>query len=344
MGLTKQDPGCCCGGCSATIHVICNTTNLVGASVVITDSPGGGAVASGSTVTGGVFGFTLPGNGYYNVSVTASGHPSFSSTFFISCGQTVIVNVCCPVTADASLCPNAPVLSGIPITVVATSSGSTLASGITNVHGYLPFTFPTGTPVQVTVTASPYSAIYQGCTVTATPSCNGFVGCTEQPASGYVCDPCCGTPVNETLTLNDGIGDVTLTETDTVPGFCSSAGGEVWTGCAIRTFTAISCTDIAGTHTVDLPVFFCAQCIGAGGSGDWQVQAAVLTGIGAPPFCLFTSCTGTIPPLSAYGVLWSISAPPVSCVPFDFSGSESLAPGTLGFAVYGASVSVTVMG
>jgi hypothetical protein len=124
MGLTMQDPGCCCGGCTVTICVsssACVTgTPIPGALVTI--KSGSTTVASGTTSSGGCVTLTIPSAGTYTVDVTATEWTNFSGSRALTCGGTA--NVSFTSVATGYFCCNAwPV--PLPDTIFFTMCGVT---------------------------------------------------------------------------------------------------------------------------------------------------------------------------------------------------------------------------
>ena len=94
MGLTRLQPGACCGcsaSCTTTICVTgCNATPLSGASVTIRS--GGATVASGTTTSpAGCVTLTIPSAGSYTVVVSATGFTTDTSTQSLACGGTTTI-------------------------------------------------------------------------------------------------------------------------------------------------------------------------------------------------------------------------------------------------------------
>jgi hypothetical protein len=336
------------GVCSFTICVVCTTTAESGAVVTIS-TLGGTQVFSGTTGTNGCLTITTVPAGTYQVTASQSGLSPFSGIMAIACNAEIVINLCCPFSILVVGCNDLPAGAGNSVTVTNGRTGAAIASGETDGTGTFNFTFPPGSvPSSISITATPSGELpYEpGTGAFVSPvQCEDSASVAITPSAGFVCQPCAGLdPVAETLTLNDGFGDVTMT-----------FDGDNWTGCALRTFTNIECADEAGPVTVDLPVFFQAACVGDG--SQWEVVASVIIlgssgtivtgppgGVGAP-FCLLGNCSTTPSQTFSFGVLWTIIAVPASYFPFDFSGSVTTGPcdpGGLACNCWGDTVSVTM--
>jgi hypothetical protein len=219
MGLTNQDPGCCCGGsgCNATITVTgCNSAPLAGATVSIA------GVGTNTTNSGGSAGFTLPSPGTYSVTASFTGLTTVTVSHTFACpngGLTIAMTTteagfgCCsggfpmplPLTLFASAC-------GTMVTLTATTTGQPGQITINNwagngtVPGQTVAQFPTdpctaGTWDGVTTTSGSVTITVQIiCSGSTAPPVLALVGVTSTQNetttfNAGLCDPstgCCG--------------------------------------------------------------------------------------------------------------------------------------------------------
>jgi hypothetical protein len=220
MGLTNQDPGCCCTeGCNTGVGVFnCNTAAFVpGASVTVT---GHGISISGTTGSDGELAVTLPEAGDYTIQVSGAGSQVFLQSVFLGCTsfQGAIIWLQESVTScfefsavgcggEGTSIPGA-VLS---IAGVTYSLPATVCLTVPTAPGVPP---PPSTVFPYTVSASNYTDVTGE--VTLTGNCfaaGGPVVVSMTPAAGFVCF--CGggnCPIPETsLSLTDSAyGNVTL--------------------------------------------------------------------------------------------------------------------------------------
>lgn len=89
MGLTRLQPGACCGcgaACTSTICVTdCTGAAIEGATVAVKD--GSTTVASGDTGSGGCVSLDIGAAGSYTVVVSAAGYDTSTTTQSLPCGQ-----------------------------------------------------------------------------------------------------------------------------------------------------------------------------------------------------------------------------------------------------------------
>ncbi len=82
-------PACCCGsGCNATICPQYCGKNFVGATVTV-KTGGGATVASGTTGSGGCVTLSIGTAGAYNITVTATGFGTRTTSHALTCGGTL---------------------------------------------------------------------------------------------------------------------------------------------------------------------------------------------------------------------------------------------------------------
>lgn len=360
MGYTAQDLGCCCSGsCTVAICVNCNSTAVSGASVTAVPQAGG-TTLSGTTSGSGCISFTTADGfvtGNYLITVTASGHASYSAILYLSCTTGADINLCCQMTITPCICSAYCTVPGIAVTV---TSGAFSVSGLTDSSGNFTFTVPSS---------------YAFATFSVTASYDNFVAATDtftargcgwgnQPqlglASGQACPcsegvfPCTvNSPdgpyysIPSVLTLNDGIGDITLTLGGT--SWCQpSSDPGIYVGCATRSFTNITYWNgtalLAGNVT--LPVCFTFAC---GGTGAFTLIPWIIQYQFYPdPDSTAVGCGLTIPAGDSIQQIAGAVAiiVPLSCNPFDWTATISntcTAPiNTPVCGLYGASVTYTV--
>jgi hypothetical protein len=229
MGLTNQDPGCCCG-CTVNIAVFnCNTDALVpGASVQVT---GNGVSLSGTTGSNGEVAFTLPESGDYTIQASALGTQTFLQVVPLACGQGADIwlqestSSCFEFSAVGCGGSGTNVPGAIlSIAGVTYSLPATVCLAVPTALGSPP---PVSTTFPYTVSASNYQDATGS--VTLTGNCfaqGGPVAVSMTPAAGFVCfcgGGNCPIPAT-TLSLTDSVyGNVTLAFSD--PG-----GIQQWQG------------------------------------------------------------------------------------------------------------------
>lgn len=315
-------PCCCATGCTVAFRVTCSGSLQSGALVTLVPV-GGGPTLSGTTNGVGEIIFTTGFSaGTYAVTVSKSGFPTYSATQPLTCGLVFNVDLCCIININVTVCSggDAPAVGA----AVRVSQGSTtIASGFVDATGN--FEFPGNCSILpqtylVTVTF-PFYVTYSASSVF------GFgIAVVLVPISGYIC-PCIGTepcqgsvfPIPSTLTLNDGIGNVTLTYD----------GVATWTGCAIRTFNNICIFD-TGTSTYSIgsgsfPLFFVLKCDGPGFIVDYSISANNPSngdGIISP-----SSCGSVTPNFVLGSTTPGVAA--VACNPFDWVGTQNPIGGCL---------------
>lgn len=120
MGLTRLQPGACCGcGCNTTICVVqCGSVPVYGASVVV--ASGSTTVASGTTGSGGCVTLSIPSAGSYTVQVTVSGTMVYNASRTLSCNGTITVAL----SASGLVCCGG---YAIPYNLTLTDAGGSLS-------------------------------------------------------------------------------------------------------------------------------------------------------------------------------------------------------------------------
>jgi hypothetical protein len=235
MALTKQDPGCCCGGggctCPATICVTdCSGMPINGATVTVSTLAPCGTTGSGCCQ---VCLDALGGAGTYPVMIAATGYTTSTTNVALTCSGTATIQL--RTTAQGpSFCITVngccTTLAGATVTIAGVTS-TTTSSGLVCWAGTVAGTYTWSVSKARFVTQTGMFTI---------SSCSG--GTQTQnvdlaAASGYVCagtgNPygcCVGLPSASQPALNDPI-PTTLFLTDSIAGAITlTYSGGAWTG------------------------------------------------------------------------------------------------------------------
>lgn len=206
MGLTRLQPGSCCGcapsSCNTTFTLVdscCSVScNLSGATFTV--KSGGTTVATGTTGAGGSVTLDLGTAGTYDVTVSYGGSTLTQSGVALACSSYTyyyaglhVIGCNLLGVPGATVAVNPP--AGITVSPTSvTSDGTGLARG---------FCYPTPS-LPYTITQSRFLS-----TSGTTTACDNV---SLTAATGYHCAPCCAWPVCDTLSLTDSVlGATTLT-------------------------------------------------------------------------------------------------------------------------------------
>ena len=313
----------CCCNCNVTLCVPCSVAHEAGIAVTVTNLMGG-IVATGTTNSSGCANLNIGTAGTYNVSfVDSTDNVTYTlSSLSLSCGQTVNSSTCCTVYVTPALCPNSVSSDGIDVTLI---NGSFSISGVTSGSSGVALSVPTSVAASSS-TVSVAQPTFTTSTTSHTFGCgNNYNPPSLVPASGYTCinnSPCekSGTTFEyaypESLTLNDGIGDITLTFNNTCAG--GTGSGNFWIGCVMRTFTSVYVYNgtVCAISTISAPVCFSYS---VGGSLTISVH---LYGGCAFSFAIdgrYTTCAA-----STFVVIQTVTMTLNSCYPYDATGSFSI--------------------
>jgi len=204
--------GTCTG--TVTVNVKCNSTNISGATVTI--SQGGTTYATGTTNGSGNFSTTaLPSAGTYDVAVSKTGFASYTGTFSYSCSS-ITVNVTIASTSNVitgTISGCGSVLSGVLVT--ADQGGPSLGTATTDGSGNFSLTLSSWSGGSVNLTGAKLR--YANLTGITTPSACAITSSsgsrTMTPSSAYTCHPGCfpGLPVDKNTTCTFDGQTVTMT-------------------------------------------------------------------------------------------------------------------------------------
>jgi hypothetical protein len=139
MGLTNQDPGCCCSGaCTTTICLANQCTGGVSTNVLVTILSGGTTISSGTTGLLGCVTLSIPSAGTYTVTTAATTrYASTSSSRALTCGGTTTITLFAKTGYGCLPC----FLEPIPDTLIFTVDGVPYSiSGIVTGGGTVNFT------------------------------------------------------------------------------------------------------------------------------------------------------------------------------------------------------------
>lgn len=202
-----------CAG-TVTVNVKCNSTNISGATVTI--SQGGTTYATGTTNGSGNFSTTaLPSAGTYDVAVSKTGFASYTGTFSYSCSS-ITVNVTIASTSNVitgTISGCGSVLSGVLVT--ADQGGPSLGTATTDGSGNFSLTLSSWSGGSVNLTGAKLR--YANLTGITTPSACAITSSsgsrTMTPSSAYTCHPGCfpGLPVDKNTTCTFDGQTVTMT-------------------------------------------------------------------------------------------------------------------------------------
>lgn len=191
MGLTMQDPGCCCGGCTTTVCVTGCGGNPEGVTITITTDPGGAPVSSGVTGSGGCVTLPIPSAGFYHVVASGGGFASNSNNHNLTCGGTL--SIALSVGTGFACCSG---FAGVlPTTLFITTCGSTYTLTATPVGGFI-----TGWGITVLLSVADVASTIVACnwidapaTITSDVQVNITVSCPTgtPPAATFVCEISC---------------------------------------------------------------------------------------------------------------------------------------------------------
>lgn len=199
---------------TVTVNVKCNSTNISGATVTI--SQGGTTYATGTTNGSGNFSTTaLPSAGTYDVAVSKTGFASYTGTFSYSCSS-ITVNVTIASTSNVitgTISGCGSVLSGVLVT--ADQGGPSLGTATTDGSGNFSLTLSSWSGGSVNLTGAKLR--YANLTGITTPSACAITSSsgsrTMTPSSAYTCHPGCfpGLPVDKNTTCTFDGQTVTMT-------------------------------------------------------------------------------------------------------------------------------------
>lgn len=206
MGLTRLQPGTCCGCTPATCNItFCLTDSCCASScglsgATFTLKSGGTTVATGTTDATGCVTINAVTAGTYDLTVAYGGSTLTDSGFTVMCASTYtffyaglyVLGCNGQPVPGATVTVNPPAgLTVSPSSV--TSDGTGLARG---------FCYPTPS-LPYTITQSRF--------LTSTGTTTACDNVSLAPATGFHCAPCCGWPVCDTLNLTDSVlGAATL--------------------------------------------------------------------------------------------------------------------------------------
>lgn len=255
------------------------------------------------------------------------------------CGQTP----CRTVPCTAFGCNGT--LAGVTITL-RNSAGTVISSAVTAANGSanVPY-YVSGSGYTMTGVSS--SVIGYG-TVTKTalslscglaPAAQSFsFGVAAGYTSGCCAAASCGIPLPMTLTMDDGLGAVTVTAVN--------QGSGTWLGCATRTGTFPAQIDSAcatvsvGSVTVTVPVYFRAQCISTGGTNQWNLSAVFLAcdpaNVNTPTYVRTGTTCATVQSGGSAGI-GTTNINGSSCSPLLVSSTGTKLSSDLAYSIWGGT-------
>jgi hypothetical protein len=247
MGLTNQDPGCCCEGCTTTFCAEACGTFISGITMTVASNTG---VALGSCVTGsgGCCSIAIPAAAVVSVTPTGGGFSPGATFHSVTCGGTTAIQLlsitdtnpaqCC---ADCIL-PNTMTLTdangSLAFTVQPESSQPTwIATTVIQTPSFAPSPLPEeclcptpeSGPLTITYTGTFTINDSNECVFTVTRSW-AIAGCTVDLSNLDLCAPPSFFFLDGSTCLSNAPEDCQAHDSTTVTQAPSSCNPFMWSG------------------------------------------------------------------------------------------------------------------